>query len=187
MPQIESPKLGKKGLIIIVVFTIIIIALVIVFIAGLGDVGKSGVLIDVKTNEESEYSMEILRQSEIENDKVLSWLNDCFKNQEDNEDNEKYYTLKNMGSKGIDLYLYMPNAKEIIGDITMSNIKVTEAGTALKLIVETNDKTKHTRESGDLILHIYVTNKDDATPIKSEMLIVNDKTYFCAAATSKTW
>lgn len=160
------------------------VLIVISVILGFWNKKDNKVLIDEKTNKDTAYSMEILHQDDIKNDKVLSWLNDCIAKQ---EDNEKYFTLKNMNSEGLDLYLYMPKAQEIIGDITLSNVKAKESGTALKLVVETDGNIKHTRMSTDLILHVYVTNPAEETPVKSEMLVINGTIYFCATATSKSW
>ena len=148
----------------------------------------SGILIDHKTNEETVYSLEILKKDEV-NGSIKSWIeksitaDNAAKNTADEENDAAYYTLYNNSSEGMEMYLFMPSANEIMGDIGMSNIKVAEAGTTLVMYIDTNNKTGHKKDSTDLILHVYVSGDIEKARAQSEQLIINEKTYAFASAT----
>jgi hypothetical protein len=138
-----------------------------------------GILLDKETNNESKYSLEILRYDELESELLKKWMDNSGETTDGN--NPVYYALYNNSSTNLDIYLFMPAAKQIMGDVTVSDIKVTEAGAALIIYIDTDDTTTHTKESVDLILHIQAVS-GEATA-KNERLIINGITYSCANTT----
>jgi|GEM_PF-6213186 len=137
-------------------------------------------LVDVETQRKSAFSMDVLKKDDIVNEKIKQWLEDSISK---GVDTDKYYAIKNNADGNLNVYIYMPKAKEKIGDIDASNVKVTKAGSAVKLMITTDSKTTHEKASEDLILHVYLSEGGKAGDIKSELLVINDKTYFCDTAT----
>lgn len=163
------------------ILIILLIALIVLLFLFMGSRTK-GILIDQKSGKESSYTLEILKQKNIDNDTVATWLK---KVDIESTDEEGYYSLKNTSLKGLDMYFYLPNAKEVMGDINVSNVKVIESGTAIKVLIDTDKKIKHKKDSTDLVLHIYLTDQKDKDSAKMAQLIINDKTYSCINATFK--
>ena len=115
-----------------------------------------GVMLMKESNEESAYSLAILSFDEIGVEYVKTWI-DSKKDSGIVNDQAVYYTLYNDNFDApMEMYLYMPLAKEVMGDITLSNVTVNESGKALVLNVETKENISRTKDSTDLILHIYV-------------------------------
>ena len=143
---------------------------------------RKGVLIDAETGKASAYSFEILKIEDIEKEAVKSWVNRSVAS-EKLYDNPVYYTLYNNASDGMNMYLFMPEAKEVMGDIARSNIKITEAGTSLMIHIDTDEKTMYDKESTDLILHVYANGNAKVANAKTETLIINGKTYAGVSST----
>ena len=186
--DIRRLRHSKTMFTIITVLLLIIAALVAILLisknnGSIRNKSDSGVLIDSKTNELTMYSMEILSIDDIQNDRILDWVTESTTKQ---GDYTQYFTLNNISSADFDLYIYLPKAQEVFGDISMDNIKVTESGTALKIIIDTDNQIKHTKASTQLILHVYSNMPGQQTDIISEILVVNDTIYFCAVASSKS-
>ena len=172
----------------------IIISVSCLFIAGFivllvfTDFGKGllnistlkGTLIDKDTGRASGYSFEMLEMEDIENETVKGWVN---RNAETGKANagQTYYTLYNNAAEGMNMYLFMPKAKELTGSISRSNIKVSEMGTSLMIYIDTNEEVINNEESSDLILHIYIKSKN--AKAKTERLIINGKTHSSAKST----
>ena len=154
------------------------------------------ILLDKETNRESEYSLKVLRYDEIESELLLKWMDNSIASDTiagetydggttdgGTTDGESpvYYALYNNSSANLDIYLFMPAAKQIMGDVVHSSVRVTEANTALIIYIDTDEEATHTRESTDLILHIQAVS--DKAKTKTEKLIINGVTYFCANTT----
>jgi len=140
-----------------------------------------GTLLDKATNNETEYWFEVLRYNEIEDELLKKWMDNSLSAVTDDDGDPVYYSLYNNSSDNLDVYLYMPDAKQIMGDVILSSIRVTEANTALIIYIETNSNTTYNKESRDLILHIQATS--DTTKAKTDKLIIDGATYYCANAT----
>ena len=140
-----------------------------------------GMLLDKETNNESQYSFELLRYDEIESELLKKWMDNSLAGETTDDGEPVYYALYNNSSANLDIYLFMPAAEQLIGDVLLSNIRITEANTALIIYIDTDDSTTHTRESKDLILHIQAIS--DMATAKNERLIINGTTYACANTT----
>ena len=140
-----------------------------------------GILLDKDTNTESEYSLKVLKHDEIESELLLKWMANSIAGETTDGENPVYYALYNNSSPNLDIYLFMPEAKQVMGDVIHSSVKITEANTALIIYIETDEKTTHTKEGPDLILHIQAIS--DKAKTKTEKLIINGITYSCANTT----
>ena len=140
-----------------------------------------GILLNKETNNETEYSFEVLSYDEIENEFLRKWMDNSIADETTDGENPVYYALHNNSSDNLDIYLFMPAANLLMGDVILSSVKVTEAGTTLLIYVDTDEQTTHTKESKDLIIHIQAIS-GNATA-KNERLIINTETYYCANTT----
>ena len=140
-----------------------------------------GILLDKETNAPTQYSFEVISYDEIENELLKKWMNNSLAGETTDGEYPVYYALYNNSSPNLDIYLFMPAAQELMGDVIHSNIRVTEANTAIIIYINTDDKTTHTRDSKDLILHIQAIS-GQATA-RNEKLIINGITYPCANTT----
>ena len=129
------------------------------------------------TGAESAYSLEILKYGDIDSEYIKKWI-------DERKDNRKYdgepvyYTLNHDDvSTPIDIYIFMPDAKEIMGDISLPNIKVSEMGETLTIYIESKTNITKTKDSADLILHIYVENTSKSPTAITERLFINGKEY----------
>lgn len=145
-----------------------------------GDPTK-GILLDKETNEASEYSLEVLRMGEIDNEFLIKWMETSMAGEIDDSDGPVYYALYNNSSPSLDIYLFMPEAKAIMGDVTLLSTRITESGSALLIYIDTDEETQRSKESTDLILHIKAVS--GSTKTKNERLIINGETYTCANTT----
>ena len=134
----------------------------------------SGALIDSGTGAVMEYSLEVLRPEEIENELVQEWVSGIQKT----GGGVGYHTLYNNSSDVMDMYLISQAANQIIGAIGVSNVKAAESGTALIINIDTDKEAK-----ADLILHIYAMDASQSAKAKSELLIVNGNVYTCMSST----
>ena len=142
-----------------------------------------GVLLDKDTSEETAYSLEILSNYDIESDFIKNWA-DTKKTQGEKNGKAVYYTLYNDEYDApLEMYMYMPLAKEVIGDIGLENIKVNESGKALVLNINTDSDISHIKDGSDMIFHIFVTGESEAANAKTDRLIVNGEPFYCAGAT----
>ena len=178
----------KSTKIIIAVVIIILIAAVAegLYLFGNFNSGEqeqqlSGTIADKETGGETGYSLEILKRDDIQSPTVTKWISDSLEAAA--PDSQGYYTLYNNASESMDMYLFMPAAKEVMGNIDVTNVKAVVSGTTLMLSVDTGDKTKNTKESTDLIFHIKAGTDSDVTQAKSERLSVNGKAYSCLSST----
>ena len=174
----------RRAVFLAVVAGVILLGIILIsgILKGAGKQTK-GVLINQNTGEPTVYSLEILRQDEIEIEYIKTWV-DARAAEETTDGNPVYYTLYHDDfSVPMEMYLFMPNANEIMGDIDLSHIKVTESGTALVLNINTEKKMKRTREDKDLILHVYVEGAPDTATAKTDRLIINGETYNCPKST----
>ena len=140
-----------------------------------------GVLLDKTTNDETKYRLEVLRYDEIENGSLKKWMDNSLASSATDGEDPVYYALYNNGSANLDIYLFMPAANLLMGDVILSSIRVTEANNTLFFYIETDDDTTHEKQSKDLILHIRSTS--DTTKARTERLIINGVTYSCANTT----
>ena len=176
----------RKKIIIIFVVCLIIVGLMSLLV--FTEYGKNllnfsktkGVLIEKETGRLSAYSVEILEVEDIEKKSVKGWINNNIHTEKPNDD-QVYYTLYDNAAEGMNMYLFMQEAKIAIGNINRSNIKVYEMGTSLMIYIDTNEGTINNGESSDLILHIYIKSKN--AKAKTERLIINGKTYSSASST----
>jgi hypothetical protein len=148
-----------------------------------------GVLIDMMTGEASEYSLDILRVHEIENDFAREWAEGIISD-DISGGSEGYYTLYNSSGEVMDMYLLSPAINKLTGDIYVSNVTVTVSGTALIISVETNGETNAepgTEDTGDsaLVFHITAIGPPESATAKSDLLIVNGQRYNYISSTFK--
>jgi hypothetical protein len=141
---------------------------------------SEGVLLDIMTGEVSDYSLSLLRIDGIENNSVRNWARDIV-NSERFRSNEGYYTLYNNSSEAMDMYLLSPVVNRIGDIIGISNVKVTESGTALIISIDTDGEIGDTEDT-DLVLHIFTVNPEN-TQAKSDLLIVNGRAYTYVSST----
>jgi hypothetical protein len=130
---------------------------------------------------ETAYHLEILSLDAVENVYVREWVE---RNRANGEIDGKpvYYTLYNDELyEPMEFYLYMPSAKEVMGDVGMRNIRVEESGAALVLYIEAKDGVRRSKDGTDLILHVTVT--DPEARAKTERFFVNGTQYACPGAT----
>ena len=139
------------------------------------------ILLDKETNIPTQYSFELLSYDEIESELLLKWIGNSIASETTDGDNPVYYALYNNSSDNLDIYLFMPAARELIGDVSHSIIRVTEANTALLIYIDTDDNHTHTKESKDLILHIQAIS--GIATARNEKLIINGVTYTSANTT----
>ena len=175
-------KSNKKRLstILIVVISVTLFVAIIVVYAYFTDFSEPsvGVLKDLDTGEKTPYSMEILSYDGIENDYVRSWIDD--KRTKGTIDGKPvYYTLYNDNYEApIEMYLFMPMAKDILGDISVSDILVSLNGDAILLNVEVKENISRDRLSDETILHLYATDaSSDEAKAKTERLFINGERY----------
>jgi len=140
-----------------------------------------GILLDKETNSETNYWFKVLRYDEIDNEFLKKWMDNSIAGETTDGEDPVYYALYNNSSANLDIYLFMPAANQLMGDVVLSSVKVTEANTALIIYIETDNNTTHTKESKNLILHIQSTS--DNTKTKTGKLIINGVTYSCANTT----
>ena len=140
-----------------------------------------GILLDKATNNETKYWFEVLRYDDIENEFLKKWMDNSIAGEATDGEDPVYYALYNNSSDNLDIYLFMPAANLLMGDVIHSGIRVTEANTALIIYVDTDDNTTRTKESRDLIVHIQATS--DTTKARTEKLIIDGVTYSCANTT----
>ena len=127
--------------------------------------------------------MEILRYGQNESEYIRKWI-DSKKDEGSSGDKAVYYTLYNdVFEEPMEMYLYMPLAKEVMGDITLSNVRVNESGQGLVLNIDSTSNIKHTREGTDLILHVYVTGNPAQARAKTDRLFINGERYTCPSTT----
>ena len=145
--------------------------------------GKTkGVLIDRETGKASAYSVKILKMEDIEKDAVKGWLDRCIESYGLREE-QAYYTLYNNAAEGMDMYLFMPEAKGGAGNISRSDIKVSKKGTSLMIYIDKEEETGYNKENTDLILHVYSNKKSGETKAKTERLIIDGKAYSSTSST----
>ncbi|MCL2126304.1 MAG: hypothetical protein FWH33_10005 [Oscillospiraceae bacterium] len=142
-----------------------------------------GVMMMKDIEEESVYSLSILQYDEITVEYVKRWI-DGKKDAGIVNDQPVYYTLYNDNFDiPMEMYLYMPLAQDFMGDIALSNVKVSESGKALVLNIETKDNISRTKDGTDLILHVYVEGNPDNADARTDRLYINGKQYNCPGAT----
>jgi len=132
-----------------------------------------GVLLDKETGEKSAYSIEILKYGEIESDYVKRWIDKYREDGIGGDGKPVYFALYNDNqSAPMEMYFYMPEAKSVMGDVTLSNIRVNEWGAAAVLTIDTKDNISRTKDGADLILHIYVNSPENAK-CRSVLPVIN--------------
>ena len=141
-----------------------------------------GILLDAETNAESAYSMEILKYNDIEDDFVRRWIDKYREDGIAQDGSPVYYTLHNDPTLPFKMYLFMPEAKTVMGDITLSNITVREWGSAIVLNIDTKDNIGKTKDGTDMILYLYATGTPETIMGKSEQLVINGVVYTCPSA-----
>ena len=175
----------KKALIIVSAVSLVIISvLVYIILFGSSSDKKgdkmSGVLLESGTDKPSGYAFQILSKQNITDAKLNAWIEE--KMTSDNK--EAYYSLHNDASSGLDMYIFMPNASEKMGDIADSDIKVNVKDQVLQVYVDS--AKKHTKKSEDLILHIYLIGDPTDTTAKSERLYINGSGVPCVGTSFMT-
>ena len=146
-------------------------------------VSTVGTLLNRDTGEETAYSLEILNYDDLDSAFIKGWV-DSKKDQGSSNGQSVYYTLYNdANDEPMEMYLYMPSAKEVMGDLTLSDIRVSESGKALVLNIDTDSGIDHTLDGTNQILHVYVTGEPGKANAKTEKLIINGTSYKCPNAT----
>ena len=143
-----------------------------------------GALVHRDTGEETDYSLEILMSGEIENERIRRWIDDKTELGIIGGKPVYYALYQDNPYALMDMYLYMPLAQDIMGDIGLSNISVSESGMALVLDIQTNDNISRTIDGTDLILHIFAEYQDSGEAnVLTERLFVNGTRYYCPGTT----
>ena len=142
-----------------------------------------GILPDRETNEKTAYSLQILKYDEIESEYIRGWV-DKYRDAGIGQDGKAvYYTLSNDDyTAPLDMYLFMPEAKTYMGDITVSNVKVNESGAAVVLNIDAKDNISRKKDGADMILRLYVSGSPEDGKARSAKLIINGETYTCPSA-----
>ena len=137
-----------------------------------------GVLHDLETDEKTAYTLEILPYGSLKSGYLKSWVDRKMAGKD--ADRVGYHAVYH-GDRDtpVEMYLLMPQAKEIMGDITLANIKASQSGALLTLNISTEDGISRKKESTDLILHLFVKEGEEKAAVKSVILVVNGKTYAC--------
>jgi len=146
-----------------------------------GEEQTSGLLLDKETDTASDYSVEIVSLDMIEYDNIKNWVAKSIEKVPP-EGKPVFYTLYDNGSETLDMYIFMPAADEIIGDVNLSNMKIEKDGNEFVLHIGTDNKTTHTKSSTELILHIR-TDLAGSSEIRSNRLFVNGESYVRSDAT----
>jgi len=173
--------LKLKEIIPIIAIVIAIIITVVVFTSSEEKTPSLVLLADKNTGKDTSYAIEILKLNEIQNKTVCSWVEESQKNPETNGESI-YYTLYNRSNDYFDMYLFIPDAKNVVGNITFSNITITTTASALNLIIESSDDK--TKESTDLIFHIFVINDFESATARTEQLYVDNKKFINGGGSS---
>ena len=128
------------------------------------------------------FSVEILRYNDIESEKVRSWIDENAENGFVSE-RAVYYTMyHNDFESAMEMFLYMPLAGEIFGDISVANIRGGESGNALVLVIDSVESSTGIEDGKDLILHIFPTRESVESDLRTERLYVDGVRYFCLGA-----
>ena len=174
----------------LLIVTSILMALVLIcfvilnmLVSGVTGSQRTGVLLDKDTAEETVYSLEILNYDDIESEYVRNWA-DSKRGQGSMNGQTVYYTLYNdVYDAPIEMYLYMPLAREVMGDITLSNIKVSERGKALVLDINTESDISRSKDGAEMIMRVYVSGAPERAKAKTDRLVVNGESFNCPGAT----
>ena len=140
-----------------------------------------GVLLDKDTGKETAYSIDILKHEDIKHAKVLNWI-EKNKGGGDAKGETVFYLLYNQSDKKFDMYLFMPAAQDIIGDVSAADITVTEKETSVILNIDTKNIKTNTDESTDLILHVYLTGERENSMDKKGKLVIDGNEYTCGSS-----
>ena len=163
--------MNKKLIALASIGTIIIIATILAIIFILPTIGKPYVLKYNETGEKSDYRLEIIKENDIENTQIKSWLE---KSQKDYKDDNKYFTLNNNLPLGMDIYVYIPAVNQLAGNIKKSDITIKEEFINLQVFIDTNDDVKRTLGISDMILHIYHKDKvEETSRYNNEQIYIN--------------
>ena len=147
------------------------------------------VLLSKDTGEETVYSLEILGYDDLKNEHAKNWVDNIGAQVGSGTHvsmggKPVYYTLYNDEFDApLEMYLFMPQGREVLGDITVSDIRASESGKALVLNIETGSEISWTSDSAGLILHVYVSGEPEKATARTERLIVNGDSYSCPVAT----
>ena len=147
----------------------------------------SGTLLTKETNKKTPYLLDIVKYDDLDNENVKNWV--TSKKESGKIDGQSvYYTMyDNDFNTPIYMYLFMPDAKELMGDVTMSGIKAGENGEAVVLNVDIKDNISRTKESTDLIFRVYAEGSLEEAAATIVQLKINGKTYDCPAVNGSSY
>ena len=143
----------------------------------------SGVLVNEETGADTAYSLEILSYENIDSELVKEWV-DSKKDSPDMNGIPIYHTLyHNDFEAPMEMYLFMPLAQDLFGDISLSNIRVSESGQAILIYVETKPSITRKKASYDLIMRVFVSGHKEEASARTERLYINGEFYYSPGAT----
>ena len=120
-------------------------------------------VIERSTGRISPYLLNITNCEDISLDPITEWVNQC-------ELTDGYHDYIYADPDSCDLFLYIPNAPEIFGDIQNKDIEIEVIDNVLKIYVQTSGVTTREKSSGELIIHIKAPLRG-AWPNASELFI----------------
>jgi len=135
----------------------------------------------LQNSRDSSYFLEILKAHEIKDKKAQSWLKEQIKKEVKNKNS--YYILFN--TDAFDVYVFLPFAQEIIGDIELKHVSIRQVESTLLIYIDSEEQIAHKKESSNLILHFYSNNEEAKEVIDNCILIINGFT-FASLETSYT-
>ena len=141
-----------------------------------------GILLDRDTGEETEYAIEILARDDIGYPRIHQWI-ERYNGHGEVEGEAVYYLLYDQSGGFFDMYLFMPSAREILGDLRAKDITVSTTEPGLILTVDTKEVPSSNREGADLILHTYITSDRENSMGINAQLVVDGQTYKNARST----
>lgn len=120
-------------------------------------------VIDKSTGEVSQYLLTITNCGAISLDVITEWVGKC-------EAVDGYYDYIYSDPDSWDIFLYIPNAQELFGDIQNSNVEIEVTDSILKVYIDITDVSTKEKKSGELIIHLVAPLRG-SWPIASELYV----------------
>ena len=164
---------------------ILILAAVLVLAVGAGlffwklpfGGGEQQGLLKNAAGEETPFKLEILALDDIVSEYVREKVEE-LRHEGTADGKSIFYTVyHNNFDMPMEAYIFMPDAKDIMGDVSVKNFTAETAGAALMLKVSTKPNIKRKKPSTDLILHI--TAEDAKADVSMVVLTINGEKYEC--------
>lgn len=125
--------------------------------------GEQYAVIDKSTGGISQYLLNITNCEAISLDVISEWVETC-------EDVDGYYDYIYSDSDSWDIFLYVPHAQELFGDIQNSDIEIEIIDNVLKIYIDTTNISRKEKKSDELIIH-FLAPVRGSWPRASELYI----------------